>query len=501
MLRHSIVTVLALVTLARAEVAVWEQRTPANKPPARRAHAAAYDTGRQRTVVFGGQSANNGPKLADTWEWNGTAWFARATPGPQARDISAMAYDAARRIIVLFGGLDAANTPLADTWTFDGAVWRNVNAPGPPARSGHAMAFDEDASRVLMFGGIGQGGTLNDFWEFDGVAWTPVPVAGASPRPAARAGHAMAWDASRRRLVVYGGLGVGLQFLSDTWEYQRPGGRLWEQRCVACAPGIRVNAAMTYNASRARTVLHGGLDPAPLADGWLWDGASWTMIPSPYPSPRAAFPLAYDSVRMRTVLFGGWKGMAGTEVDDTWELFHRGYACTQDAECPTRFCRDGVCCANACTGLCRRCDELNAGVQDGVCRSPSGKDPDADCAAELGKCNGNCTADGQCRFDQAGTKCGLCAVCNSASGKCDTLPPGGVDAACPAIACGRADNQCRDYHDAHVCMNVGTCAKTIRWANCPFTNQPDGTLCNTAHPAEYQSSCAGGLCQYEKPFK
>ncbi len=48
----------------------WQRATSA--PARRRGTAVAYDSGRQRVVLFGGEDDNG--LLHDTWEWNGTAW-------------------------------------------------------------------------------------------------------------------------------------------------------------------------------------------------------------------------------------------------------------------------------------------------------------------------------------------------------------------------------------------------------------------------------------------
>jgi len=54
-----------------------------------------------------------------------------------------------------------------------------------------------------------------------------------------------------------------------------------------------------------------------------------------------------------------------------------GSACQTGSECGSGFCVDGVCCNNACSGLCERCD-ISSSV--GMCSPvPSGSDPDFEC--------------------------------------------------------------------------------------------------------------------------
>ena len=65
------------------------------------------------------------------------------------------------------------------------------------------MAFDPATNRVMIFGGIGGlTGVLGDTWAYDG---TTVDAGIAGNAPAARAGSMMAFDASSKDLVPFGG--------------------------------------------------------------------------------------------------------------------------------------------------------------------------------------------------------------------------------------------------------------------------------------------------------
>src|SRR5262249_43980087 len=65
-------------------------------------------------------------------------WTAVAPP---PRRQFAMAYDSVRQRTVLFGGYQSS-APLPDTWEFDGSNWRRQYTEGPPTMVGGAMAFD-----------------------------------------------------------------------------------------------------------------------------------------------------------------------------------------------------------------------------------------------------------------------------------------------------------------------------------------------------------------------
>src|SRR5688572_5127818 len=110
--------------------------------------AMAYDAGRQRVVLFGGNSGS------DTWEWDGVSW-AQQNPAnsPSPRSGTAMAYDAARQRVVLFGG-GIGFALFGDTWEWDGVTWSQRNPPANPFRRAyHALAYDAARQRVVLFGG------------------------------------------------------------------------------------------------------------------------------------------------------------------------------------------------------------------------------------------------------------------------------------------------------------------------------------------------------------
>ena len=81
---------------------------------------------------------------------------------------------------------------------------------------------------------------------------------------------------------------------------------------------------MIYDTARQRTVLFGGRNLLTSGwnyrrDAWEWAGRNWTRVaPIRSPSPRAYAGMAYDSVRQRTVVFGGAETFHRT-VSDTWE--------------------------------------------------------------------------------------------------------------------------------------------------------------------------------------
>jgi hypothetical protein len=126
----------------------------------------AYDEGRQRTVVVGGQASADALST-DTWERDGTRWTRIAASVPGGRAHFALAYDTVRKEVVMFGGIDLKYRVHNDTSGWNGQTWRRLADGGPPARSHHRMAFDPASATIVLFGGLAGGNPskpLGDTW-------------------------------------------------------------------------------------------------------------------------------------------------------------------------------------------------------------------------------------------------------------------------------------------------------------------------------------------------
>ncbi|MCU0863692.1 MAG: kelch repeat-containing protein [Planctomycetes bacterium] len=198
--------------------------------------------------------------------------------------------------VMLFGGHNGASF-LNDTWFYNATnnTWVQATSPvSPSPRRWAGLAWHDAAARFLLFGGDTQTGASGELWQWNGLNWSQL-----SSGPPARSGHAMAYDRTRQRLVVFGGFQ-----LADTWEY----GLGWTQRTNVGSAGARTFASMVYDQRRGRMFLQGGLLPNGSYDNrsWEYDGNAWTLRPDIYASyGLLGISMAYDDSRSRVVMFGG----------------------------------------------------------------------------------------------------------------------------------------------------------------------------------------------------
>ena len=262
-------------------------------PTARDGCAMSYDASRQRVMLFGGHSG--GTQFGDTWAWDGEDWTQVADTGPEPRTGHAIAYDSVRDRIVLFGG-EAGSGLKRDTWEWDGEGWTQVADTGPPARRAPGMTYDPKHGRIVLFGGAGtDGGGLGDTWQWDGQDWTQVADTGPEPR----AGVAMVFGGTT--VVLFGGVNsvdesipvARHKVFGDTWQWD---GSEWTQ-VQDMGPKGRWQHAMAFESTESRIVLFGGLtvfapagDPslaeALLGDTWVHNEPGGAPpVPLPVPPP------------------------------------------------------------------------------------------------------------------------------------------------------------------------------------------------------------------------
>lgn len=269
------------------------------------------------------------------WVRLGVSWSNRThLLATQPRRDQAVVWDPFHERGVLFGG--QSQQRLGDTWHWDGSGWALLSpAKAPPPRSGHALVWDAVRRRVVLFGGRSDTGLLSDTWEWnaapreqsalggrtcgidaDGLTWTRADAVQAPP---AREHHALAWDAARQRVVLFGGSSDG-GLLGDTWTWT---GVTWEQHRQPQPPGPRERPALAWHPGSQRVVLFGGLGPAgALADTWTWDGSTWTALAGAPAKACEAPSLAWDQSRLRLMLTCGAGGV--------WALAGQGWALVQE---------------------------------------------------------------------------------------------------------------------------------------------------------------------------
>ena len=261
----------------------WTRLTGAGSAPDARSGASmVYDSLRGKFVMFGGR-AGSGFNFEDTWEWDPTtgAWTNMSAAGahPSARSQHGMVYEKSTGKILLFGGGrsdsgsydgSGVSISLGDTWEYEPVahVWTQLAVTGAPSvRHDFGMAWDSTRNVALLFGGLQTdiasvpGVPKQDTWEWNPATSTWTERTAAGNKPSQRYAHAMAFDGSRGKAVVFGGWDIGTGgSRNDLWEWDPTTGA-WTERLMGTeigVPGPRMYASLVSDDASARLELVAG---------------------------------------------------------------------------------------------------------------------------------------------------------------------------------------------------------------------------------------------------
>jgi hypothetical protein len=195
----------------------WSERHPTSTPGAMQSMQMTFDPITKRVLLVGGYGTVGGsPYSLDTWSWDGTTWNLGVRFG--GRFEGAMATDREGAGVVLFGG--RAPALANDTWHWDGTAWAPITTPIAPTKRADTRLVRAGPDALLLFAGQGATDVLRDTWLWRQGAWLEQHPAES---PSARYGGAVAYDASRRQVILFGGTqvtGANRVQLGDTWKWE-----------------------------------------------------------------------------------------------------------------------------------------------------------------------------------------------------------------------------------------------------------------------------------------
>jgi hypothetical protein len=286
-------------------------------PPPSAGHALVYDDSLRAVLLVnaGLGGANPPPVSARTaiWRWADGAWALIDPTGPPVRNLGGVAYDSRRDRLVLFGGSYDLDHVYGETWEWAGERgWARIDAPGPEKRDHTCMAYDAENGRVVLFGGQVDLDTFPaETWTWDGAAWRRF----AQPDgPSPRVHHTMAYDPAAGQVVLFGGVNPPSTTLGDTWIWS---GASWSRTGAELRP--RTHACLVPTSHGV--TLFGGFRVPPLDTVPVLEHGAWRPEGQPHnPGPRYLTAAAYDPVREVTVLYGGGAPSGDSLYSDTWEF-------------------------------------------------------------------------------------------------------------------------------------------------------------------------------------
>jgi len=308
----------------------WLQQFPETKPPERSSQSMVFDSVHDRVIMFGGRQepANTTSELppiflADTWAWHDGNWTAvESAEHPSPRHYSGIAYDSSRDRVVLYGGAayeEDGITPIhfSDTWELEGSQWTRVIADTPKVIK-PLLEYDATAKKVVLIGTSDTGTIVMYTYDGDAHAWNPVTLTADKLPTCVDEGH-LVYQEHRGRLLFFGGLCTsGTPQGEESWEYDGSG---WVKQ-IAGNVSRGFGQAVAYDPLRDQIVSYGGNNVISAAvsaatfvlrDG-IWFGAGTSRRPL----PRSLATFVTDPVSNTIWMFGGLEENSSYFYVDQW---------------------------------------------------------------------------------------------------------------------------------------------------------------------------------------
>ena len=308
----------------------WSEYTPSASPAGRQEASMVWDTATQSAWMFGGHASNAFLYFADLWhyDWPRRAWAEilplNEGPTPGSRWGHAAVWDSNSRSMLIFAGRSQV-TFYDDTWQFrsEGSTWTQLPAK-PSARAYHTAILDPVENAVLVFGGeTSNAGVLEDLQRYslaDGQ-WSESPTTGAG----ARSRHTAVWVPTTRSMLVFGGWS-GQQYLDDLRSYDASAGTWTDLSAAGYWPAARAGHAAAWDPVSMSMLVMGGITNGSndlsydaslynyslLTNSWKEEGLQ-TEISGP--TGRSGHAIVWDDSSRGLLSFGGFNA---SYLHQTW---------------------------------------------------------------------------------------------------------------------------------------------------------------------------------------
>lgn len=234
----------------------WQRLESEMNPSGRTRHTMVYDDEGDRVLLYGGLSA--GGSLADVWalDMETLQWgqlLTNAGPAP-ARINHAAVYDPGGHRMLVFGGNTGPSViniaPANDVWALNltDNTWIDLTPPveGPEPRLWVSALWDPDRAHMVIYGGgddsafTGDVRYFDDAWVWSDASGTPgwrqLDI-GSTTRPPGRFWAGFTYDPVNERYVMFAGHDAGnidgatLGNRNDTWFLDPTSGQ-WTEHLV-----------------------------------------------------------------------------------------------------------------------------------------------------------------------------------------------------------------------------------------------------------------------------
>jgi PKD repeat protein len=318
---------------AAQSASAWLSLAPRESPPSGILWPSlAYDPAENETLLVAGYEYPSFSAFNQTWVFTGDVWSnqtATVGPEPGSRMYSNLVYDPAANQTILIGGCSIVNGPKVgpfcagawnQTWAFASGKWTFLgNATPLNQQSGDhctwSATYDPEIEAIIVqacnFYGNSSSGTT---WIVDGGNWTDASynLTGGVTQPApSNAGPVLVGDPAADGVLLFGGtlnyaMPPGGKFGASnyTWLYSNGYWTNVSSESNVSPPATNENqAAGVYDPDIGAVLIYdqGGT--------WEWKNGTWTNVSSgTSPGNLTGFEMTWDSQLNGALMYGAARG-------------------------------------------------------------------------------------------------------------------------------------------------------------------------------------------------
>lgn len=279
--------------------------------PSARDQAMSVWTGHE-FLIWGGQINYNWLGTGGRYDPGTNTWrtMASGAGAPSPNYAGAFVWTGSEMLIWSGQSLETSGyryNPESDSW----AAMTTANAPSPR----HSPAFTWTGQEMLVWGGFDGAKPVNTGGRYNPITnqWTSMTTVGAPPA-AAFQGHSVAAVWTGTEMLVWGGDGVGDQFVATGGRYN-PSSNTWAPISNVGAPSARRQFTPIWTGSEL--IIWGGYNGNPFGDGARYNPVTNTWRPMSMigaPTARDSYVAAWTGSKM--IVWGGNENGAGQELSD-----------------------------------------------------------------------------------------------------------------------------------------------------------------------------------------
>lgn len=178
---------------------------------------------------------------------------------------------------------------VAEVFVTSTAIPAKITGEKPEPRFAPAMAYDSTRKVIVLYGGSSSKETFNDTWLYNGAQWELLEAG----RPTMNSDPLTTYDEQRQKLILFN------WYAEEMWEYD---GENWERVNLPIRLPVNV-PAITYDPIQKGVIIFGEVGDGKAYETWVYDGGNVELLDRSHYYDWAGQTLSVNRVFFPAIVF------------------------------------------------------------------------------------------------------------------------------------------------------------------------------------------------------